>query len=249
VCAWEGDCPCLFIFNPAAATGVSAPSLLSTSAILLVCQCSYPNSELSNAVLSSQQTPLQQNISKALQLRDAASQRFLQLHQQVPSHHSTTIHPSAHIYPPSPPPHPPLLITFSVSSAFPHQALQLRAEVASLETESNALRQQNRRLAARIIQLQVTPLPASSCNDCASLAMQPSHDVARQDLPQETLRLQQGVDSLSQQCRCPTCYSGFIFQPQTRVFRDCIICSAHLNSCGYFHHTLFAASSTALCSI
>jgi hypothetical protein len=33
------------------------------------------------------------------------------------------------------------------------------------------------------------------------LRLQPSTEVSRQDLPQETLRLQQGVDSLSQQCR------------------------------------------------
>ena len=91
--------------------------------------------DLSKAVLSSQQTTLEKIVTDALLQRDAASQRFLRLHQQV-----------------------------ALSLALPHlppsldasQSLELRAEVASLETESNALRQQNRRLAARILQLQVT---------------------------------------------------------------------------------------------
>jgi len=111
--------------------------------ISLVAQRLCMTSDLSKAVLSSQQTPLEQSVTHALQQRDVASQRFLRLHQQ---------------------------------------GLELRAEVASLESESNALRQQNRRLAARIIQLQ------------------PSLEVARQDVPQETQRLQQSVESLTQQC-------------------------------------------------
>lgn len=99
------------------------------------CCSSSLRRDLSKAVLSSQQTTLEKNVTDALLQRDAASQRFLRLHQQVP-----------------------------LSLALPHlppsldasQSLELRAEVASLETESNALRQQNRRLAARILQLQVT---------------------------------------------------------------------------------------------
>jgi hypothetical protein len=73
----------------------------------------------------------------ALQERDAASRRFLRLHQQVPS----------------PPPTP---LSLFLQHMFLTQTLELKAEVAALETESNALRQQNRRLAARIVQLQVS---------------------------------------------------------------------------------------------
>lgn len=90
--------------------------------------------DLSKAVLSSQQTTLEKNVTDALLQRDAASQRFLRLHQQVALSHALL-----HL--------PPSLDA--------SQSLELRAEVASLETESNALRQQNRRLAARILQLQV----------------------------------------------------------------------------------------------
>lgn len=107
------------------------------------CSCS----DLSHAVLSSQQTPLQSEVTKAMQRRDLSSQRFLQLHQQV----SPRTAPPTPSLPPSLPPrlHPS-------SQPVELQALGLKAEAASLETESNALRQQNRRLAARIVQLQVS---------------------------------------------------------------------------------------------
>jgi hypothetical protein len=79
-------------------------------------------------------------LTEALQQRDAASQKFLRLHQQVAF---------AAV---------PFLLfqrTPTVLTTRWYQVLELKAEAASLETESNALRQQNRRLAARIMQLQV----------------------------------------------------------------------------------------------
>ena len=118
------------------------------------CCSSSLRRDLSKAVLSSQQTTLEKNVTDALLQRDAASQRFLRLHQQVP-----------------------------LSLALPHlppsldasQSLELRAEVASLETESNALRQQNRRLAARILQLQVIHASVLSTPfSCLTRFFQPS---------------------------------------------------------------------------
>jgi hypothetical protein len=121
--------------------------------------------DLSQAVLSSQQTTLEKNVTDALLQRDAASQRFLRLHQQVPLS---------------------LALSHLPPSLDASQSLELRAEVASLETESNALRQQNRRLAARILQLQVTRASVLSIPFSCLIRFFPTVYSRRRKLPART---------------------------------------------------------------
>jgi hypothetical protein len=69
-------------FGHAAVHRLNFSSLFNTSSFLL-CFSDPFYSDLSMAVLSSQQTPLQKELTEALQQRDLASQRFLKLHQHV----------------------------------------------------------------------------------------------------------------------------------------------------------------------
>jgi len=113
------------------------------------------------------------------------------------------------------------------------QSLELRAEVASLETESDAPRQQNWQLAARILQLQVTRASVLSIPFSCLIRFFPTMYSRRRKLPARTC--------LKKRCGC--------IRGWTRC-RSSAGAPAPLPSCRPIEmsHQSFAVSFTVWCS-